>query len=104
MELALINLNAGGETANCYLVYKNGMEYSFDATVMGNGATTVAATQGNIAGGARIVPQPLAPKSVKVLCETGTVQGAVVSNAELSFDKTKILFKTGSTAGGNSCV
>ena len=86
-------------TANCYLVYDNNSYYGFDATVMGNGATTEAATLGGTAGGARIVPQPLSPKSAKVLWETGNVAGAVIAKVQLSPDKTKVLFKTGTDAG-----
>ena len=53
------------ETANCYIVSEPGVIYKFPATVMGNGAS----------GGS-----PLAPKSAKVLWQTGP---GLVENVKL---------------------
>ena len=95
-EFQFIDLNAGGKTANCYLVYGNDVEYAFDATVMGNGATTPA---GGFSASYDIIPRTLAPESAKVLWETGTVQCTVISEVKLSADKKKVVFKTSSSAG-----
>ncbi|MDE7451121.1 MAG: DUF4906 domain-containing protein, partial [Alistipes sp.] len=54
----------GSETANCYMVSEGQIYYRFRANVMGNGATTAAAPNGN---GAAITPAALAPKSAKII-------------------------------------
>ena len=98
---AIIDLNAqaGGKTANCYIAGANTW-YTFNSTVMGNGATTSAYGAANAAD---IIPSKLNPASADVLWETvntGTAPapGAIV-NKNLYFLKDRILFKSGSTQG-----
>ncbi|WP_459187386.1 fimbrial protein [Parabacteroides sp. APC149_11_2_Y6] len=96
---AITDLNASGETANCYVAGANTW-YMFNSTVMGNGATTPA---NGAAFSADIIPTKLNPASADVLWETvntGTAPapGAIV-NKNLYFLKDRILFKSGSTEG-----
>lgn len=58
-------------TANCYIATALNKRYSFDATVQGNGATTL-----------NISPKRLYGTNAKVIWETGTRRGAVISSAE----------------------
>lgn len=55
------------ETANCYVAGKAGQEYRFNATVMGNGATTPAGSSANYKG---IIPTPLSPVSAAILWQS----------------------------------
>ena len=103
-ELLSINLNAGGKTANCYLVPNEADKYyAFDATVMGNGATTPA----DGANTALITPTALAPASAAVLWEQSDPTGAsntagdVVKNVR--FSDGYIHFTTG-TKPGNAVI
>lgn len=82
-------------TANCYMVHTAGTSYKFKATVMGNGATTPASV--SPATGAQITPSVLAPASVKVLWETGSAKGGVISSVKL--DNGYVHFTTAGTKG-----
>ena len=97
-----IDLSASG-TANCYVVTKSG-RYSFDATVMGNGKTTLA---NGAANSADITPTVLSPASVEVLWEslnttTAPAKGDVVSDVKLVGNK-KVVFSAG-TKQGNAVI
>ncbi len=81
-------------TANCYMVSQAGTDYKFNATVMGNGKSTPAAT--SPATGAAITPSTLAPASAKVLWETGS-KGSVI--ASVSLDNGEVTFTTAGTSG-----
>ena len=95
------DLNPGGNTANCYLVYQNSESYGFDATVMGNGVSTPA----NGINTADIIPSTLAPASAVVLWEqsdpTGVANaiGDVVKSVRMNSDKKYICFTTGAKPG-----
>lgn len=94
-----LNALAGGETANCY-VAGAGTWYTFNNTVMGNGATTSAYGAANAAD---IIPSKLNPASADVLWETqnaatAPAKGDIVNN-NLYLLKDRILFKSGSTVG-----
>ena len=96
---AITDLNAGGETANCYIASADTW-YMFNSTVMGNGATTLAKGAPDAAD---IIPSKLNPASADVLWETVNTDtkpapGAIV-NKNLYFLKDRILFKSGSTEG-----
>lgn len=85
-------------TANCYMVHTAGTSYKFKATVMGNGATTDAfnnTTKGNNCPA--ITPASLTPASVKVLWETGSAKGGVISSVKL--DNGYVHFTTAGTKG-----
>lgn len=56
------------ETANCYVAGKPGQDYRFNATVMGNGATTPAVEGDATKKG--IIPSTLAPASVAILWQS----------------------------------
>lgn len=94
---AVTDLNAGGKTANCYIAGANKW-YTFNCTVMGNGATTPA---NGAANAADIIPSILSPVSADVLWETRNTatkpgQGDIVT---AYFMKDRILFRSGSTEG-----
>ena len=98
------DLNPGGKTANCYLAYQSNEIYHFNATVMGNGATTPV----DGANTALITPTVLAPASVVVLWEqsdptnsANNAIGDVVKN--VSFSNGYIHFTTG-TKPGNAVI
>lgn len=78
-------LDANG-TANCYIAPALNARYSFDATVQGNGKATL-----------NITPKRLSGTQAKVIWETGTERGAVVSSAE--YIDGRICFTTGSERG-----
>lgn len=59
-------------TSNCYITPSLNTRYSFDATVMGNGAVT-----------SHIEPKPISGATAKVIWETGTKAGAVIKNVGL---------------------
>ncbi len=82
-------------TANCYMVHTAGTSYKFKATVMGNGVTTPASD--SPATGAQITPSVLTPASVKVLWETGSAKGGVISSVKL--DNGYVHFTTAGTKG-----
>lgn len=82
-------------TANCYMVHTAGTSYKFKATVMGNGATTPASV--SPATGTQITPSVLDPASVKVLWETGSAKGGVISSVKL--DNGYVHFTTAGTKG-----
>ena len=91
-------------TANCYEVNQFSKNYSFHATVMGNGAVTPAAG----ANAPAIVPATLRPASAKVLWEQSdpagtTAPGDVVKNVSLSSAGLYINFTTG-TKHGNAVI
>ena len=77
-------------TANCYIAPKLGSSYSFNATVMGNGKTTL-----------NITPQKLSGTQARVIWETGTVRGTVITDVE--YKSGRIIFKTG-TERGNALI
>ena len=83
-----------GATANCYMVPAAGTSYKFKATVMGNGATTLASV--SPATGAQIVPSALAPASARVLWETGS-KNSVISSVDLK--NGYVYFTTAGTKG-----
>ncbi|WP_455591934.1 DUF4906 domain-containing protein [Bacteroides sp.] len=89
------------KTANCYIVESFNTEYSFLATVMGNGAITPAAG----ANAPEILPAALRPASAKVLWEQSDPTGAsnaigdVIKEGSVSTDGTYITFTTGTKAG-----
>ena len=98
-----LNLSASG-SANCYIVTEPG-QYSFDATVMGNGKTTPAHTKGTTSGDDNfpaIVPTKLSPVSAEVLWETfntttAPAKGDIVSDVMVMDGK--VIFTTGSKEG-----
>ena len=97
------NLSREG-TANCYLVPNEADKYyAFDATVMGNGATTPA----DVANTADIIPTVLSPASAVVLWEQSDPTGAANTAGDVvksvSFSNGYIHFTTG-TKPGNAVI
>ncbi len=100
-------------TANCYIVNDPAQIYQFNATVMGNGKTTPAATiSGVLYNGTAytqeapaIVPTTLAPTSAFVIWETGN-KGDVIEDGSLRLiNNTYLLFKTANNnINGNALI
>lgn len=73
-------------TANCYIAPKLNTSYSFDATVQGNGQTTM-----------NVWPQQLHGVSARTLWETGTLSKTVIK--DVAYADGRISFTTGSERG-----
>lgn len=96
---AVVDLSAEG-TANCYVVNAAATTYSFDATVMGNGAAGLTA---GLAAAAGIESTTIAPASASIVWATGSADAPVVTDIELVDGK--ITFKTPATfVNGNAVV
>jgi len=96
-----LNLSNNG-TANSYIARPNGV-YKFNATVMGNGATTAASTIGTQTAPA-IVPSTLAPTAAFVVWETGNTSGSVIESGSLSLANGYVTFRTTSTSTPGNAV
>ena len=81
-EIQLDALN----TANCYIAPELLHDYSFDATVQGNGCATL-----------NITPQRLSGAYARLIWETGTQANSVISS--LGYDGSRIRFRTGIQQG-----
>lgn len=79
-----------GGTANCYIAPELLHDYSFDATVQGNGCATL-----------NITPQRLSGAYARLIWETGTQANSVISS--LNYDGSRIRFRTG-TQQGNALI
>ena len=89
--------------ANCYMVSQPSTEYTFNATVMGNGALTPAPISGS--NKIMIVPKRLSPDGVMLLWETGEAGDVIApGSVKLSDDKRYISFRTSATIGGNAVI
>ena len=77
-------------TANCYIAPELLRDYSFDATVQGNGCATL-----------NIAPQRLSGAYARLIWETGTQANSVISS--LGYDGSRIRFRTG-TQQGNALI
>ena len=73
-------------TANSYIAPQLLCDYSFDATVQGNGCATLG-----------ITPQPLSGAYARLIWESGTQANSII--ASLSYDGRRISFRTGSRQG-----
>ena len=73
-------------TANSYIAPQLRCDYSFDATVQGNGCATLG-----------ITPQPLSGAYARLIWESGTQANSII--ASLSYDGRRISFRTGSQQG-----
>ncbi len=73
-------------TANSYIAPQLLCDYSFDATVQGNGCATLG-----------ITPQPLSGAYARLIWESGTQTNSII--ASLSYDGRRISFRTGSRQG-----
>lgn len=99
---SVTDLNADGQTANCYMATSANTWYMFNSTVMGNGKSTpLPADLHSTSVVAPITPSHLNPADADVLWETlntttAPVRGEVVTAYPL---KDKILFKAGSKEG-----
>lgn len=87
------------ESANCFMVSQPSTDYSFDATVMGNGTVTPSFSWVNVYA-PPIIPTPLDPDGAMLVWETGTA-GSVIEpgSVKLSDDRKRISFKTSATIG-----
>jgi hypothetical protein len=84
-----LNLSNNG-TANSYIARPNGV-YKFNATVMGNGATTTG-----------ITPTALAPVSASVLWETNGTHSIITETPTLA--NGYVTFRTPAAADGNAVI
>jgi hypothetical protein len=97
------------ETANSYIVRDGGKSYKFNATIMGNGKRTPAATiisPSNIIQNApAIMPAPLSPANALVLWETGS-KGSVIEDGSVTLGVDGyVRFKTANnTTNGNAVI
>lgn len=88
--VVVTDLNADGETANCYMIHKAGT-YCFDATVMGNGATGLKPSMG-------ITSTTIAPTGAELIWSE--VDKLV---SDVKFDEGKITFTVGK-GDGNALI
>ena len=97
------NVNGGLETANSYIVREGGKSYKFNATVMGNGATTAASS---ISGqnAPAITPTTLAPTNALVLWETGSTKGGVIEDGSVTLANGYVTFKTANNSTPGNAV
>lgn len=99
---SITDLNADGQSANCYMATSANAWYMFNSTVMGNGKSTpLPADLHSTSVAAPITPSRLSSVDADVLWETlnttvTPVRGDVVTAYPL---KDKILFKAGSKEG-----
>lgn len=96
------NLSASA-TANCYIVKEGGKSYKFNATVMGNGATTPASTISGQAAPA-ITPTALAPTAAFVVWETGATKGGVIEDGSVTLINGFVTFKTANNSTPGNAV
>lgn len=96
-----LNLSSNG-TANSYIARPNGI-YKFKATVMGNGATTLASS---ISGqeAPSIVPATLSPTAAFVVWETGSSKGSVIEDGSLALANGYVTFRTTNTSTPGNAV
>ena len=97
---SVTDLNASGETANCYVATNPNTWYMFNNTMMGNGKATPA---NGAANSSDIIPSRLNPANADVLWESvntadAPTAGTVVNN-NIYLLKDRFLFRSGSTAG-----
>lgn len=90
-------------TANCYIVKEGGKSYKFNATVMGNGATTPASTISGQAAPA-ITPTALAPTAAFVVWETGGTKGGVIQDGSVTLANGYVTFKTANNSTPGNAV
>ncbi|WP_319504720.1 DUF4906 domain-containing protein [Bacteroides graminisolvens] len=90
-------------TANCYIVKEGGKSYKFNATVMGNGATTPASTISGQAAPA-ITPTALAPTAAFVVWETGGTKGGVIEDGSVTLANGYVTFKTANNSTPGNAV
>lgn len=90
-------------TANCYIVKEGGKSYKFNATVMGNGATTPASTISGQAAPA-ITPTVLAPTAAFVVWETGGTKGGVIQDGSVTLANGYVTFKTANNSTPGNAV
>jgi len=90
-------------TANCYIVKEGGKSYKFNATVMGNGATTPASTISGQAAPA-ITPTALAPTAAFVVWETGATKGGVIEDGSVTLANGYVTFKTANNSTPGNAV
>ena len=95
--------NAGTQvTANCYIANDGNQNYKFKATVMGNGATTAAATSGTQTAAA-ITPTTLSPTTAFVVWETGS-KGDVIEDGSVKLVSGYVRFKTADNSSNGNAV
>ncbi|WP_071145237.1 BF2992 family fimbrillin-A clan protein [Bacteroides ihuae] len=101
-----LSINSSGAiaTANCYVVNTANQDYKFKATVMGNGATTPAATSGDQTAPA-IVPTALSPATAFVIWETGSKGNVIQDGSVKIIGNGYVIFKTANNStNGNALI
>ena len=90
--------------ANCYMVSEPSTEYTFNATIMGNGCFTPY-YEGSGENAPAIVPSRLSPDDAMLVWETGAA-GDVIEpgSVKLSADRKFISFRTSAAIGGNAVI
>lgn len=92
-SIEVVDFNAGGEYANCYIANDPGVVYKFDAKVMGTGVQTPGLPK----------PEVLNPVDAFVLWETGDTPGNVIKTVSLSSDGI-VSFTLADDAEGNAVI
>lgn len=92
-SIEVVDFNAGGEYANCYIANEPGVVYKFDAKVMGTGIETPGLPK----------PKVLNPVDAFVLWETGDTPGNVIKSVSLSSDGI-VSFTIADGAEGNAVI
>jgi hypothetical protein len=99
-----VNTSGTVATANCYIVNIANQDYKFKATVMGNGATTPAATSGDQTAPA-IVPTALSPVTALVIWETGSKGDVIQDGSVKIIGNGYVTFKTANNStNGNALI
>jgi len=99
-----VNTSGTVATANCYIVNTANQDYKFKATVMGNGATTPAATSGDQTAPA-IVPTALSPVTALVIWETGSKGDVIQDGSVKLIGNGYVTFKTANNStNGNALI
>ncbi|WP_071145234.1 BF2992 family fimbrillin-A clan protein [Bacteroides ihuae] len=98
-----VNTSGTVATANCYIVNTANQDYKFKATVMGNGATTPAATSGDQIAPA-IVPTALSPATAFVIWETGSKGDVIQDGSVKLIGNGYVTFKTANNSTNGNAV
>ncbi|RHH14348.1 hypothetical protein DW228_05995 [Bacteroides fragilis] len=91
---AVVDLNSDGSTANCYIVLESNTQYSFDATIRGNGSNVPGINYSTL-------PDLATATEARVIWQTGGPTAVVES---VSLENGKVVFTTGKAAEGNAVI
>lgn len=90
-----VDLNSNDSTANCYIVLESNTQYSFDATIRGNGAEDVPGIS------YATLPELATATEARVLWQTGGPTAVIES---VSLQNGRVFFTTGNAIEGNAVI